>query len=206
MAKYSPRKPKLSLVPKAPGTDALQGQVRGFCTTPLAKKALLEHGLLAKAIYLDGAGAESMATCLRSYRGRPGWLILAQDLTAFGKRKRDVADRADALEKVGIRLLDITHPNDQTYAAMVHRANGVISGNRYSKNRKMARKQGRIGGTRNGEEAERKRNDLAPAWLIDRIVDCTDIPWDLKAELFAPYISKATLRRHYGVKAALRRA
>lgn len=206
MTKYASRKPKLSLVPKAPGLAALQGQIRGFCTTNEARKALLQHGLTDKAIYQDGLGAEDITACLRSYRGRPGWLLLAQDLTAFGPTRRGVANRTDALEKSGIRLLDISHPEDQTYAAMVQRANVIISGNRFGKDRKLAKRQGRAGGLRKGDEAERRRNELAPEWLIDRIVDCTDIPWDLKAELFAPHISKATLRRHYGVKAALKRA
>lgn len=206
MAKYTRRKPKLSLVPKAPGVAALQGQVRGFCTTPVAKKALRDHGIPEKAIYLAGHGAEDMAACLRSYRERPGWLMLAQDLTAFGQTRRDVANRTDALEKAGIRLIDISHPQDQTYSAMMQRATVAINGARLRGDRKSARRQGRSGGLQKGTEAEIKRNEIVPAWVVDRIVDCQEIPWKTKRELLYPHITEATMRRHYGLAAALKRA
>lgn len=193
----------LKLVPKAP-LD-LQGQIRGFCTTKEARKVLSAQGLPDLAIYQLGAGAEDMAACLKSYRDRPGWLILAQDLRVFGPSKRDVANRTDALEKAGIRILDVTHPQDLTYAAMVQRANVLISGSRFQ-NRRKAKSMGRAGGLGKGHAANRERNELAPEWLVDRIVDNPNIPWGLKIDLLHPHFTESTLRRHYGFKAAIRRA
>jgi len=185
--------------------SALSGQVRGFCTTKAAKAELLRHGVPERAIYHLGAGAEDMAACLRSYRGRPGWLVMAQDLRAFGETKRDVASRADTLEKSGIRVLDLSNPGDQTFAAQVQRANVLISGARF-RDRRTARRQGSLGGRQKGISAQNQRNDLAPEWLIDRIVDHPALTWEVRVELLAPHFSESTLRRHYGVRAALKRA
>ena len=43
-------------------------------------------------------------------------------------------------------------------------------------------------------------------WLIDRIVDCQDIPWAIKTELLAPHFPESTLRRHYGAENAAKEA
>jgi hypothetical protein len=200
------RTPKLSIVPKAPGLGDLQGIVRGYCTDKDARKALIAHGLQDRLVYLDGSGAEDFGACLRSFRGRPGYLVVAQDLSLFGLKKRLVADHTDALERLGVRIIDIAHPQDKTYAAMLQRANVTISGSVFHKNVRLARRVGRAGGFAKGMAAELARNELVPAWLLDRLVDNKRISWDDKVALVEPHISRSGLRRHYGTEAALKRA
>lgn len=185
-----------------PALDLLQGHVRGFGTNRDEKAVLLQYGLSERHVFTRGQGAEELEPCLATYRGRPGWLVLARDLRVFGGTKRLVAEQTDALEKARIRVLDITHPEDQTYAALVQRAHVLISGSRFATDRRRARHQGRAGGFRKGVAAREYRDGLAQRWLIDRIVDHSDIPWALKVDLVHPHISESTLRRHYGAKAA----
>jgi hypothetical protein len=179
--------------------ESLQGHVRGFATSKEGRDILLEYGLPETAIFTRGCGVEDLDPCLSTFRGRPGWLILAQDLRAFGPTKRAVAGRADALERAGIRILDISHPEDTTYSALLQRAQKAISGARFQ-DRRRAKRQGRRGGQAKGLRAHETRDGIAPRWVIDRIVDDTRIPWEVKVDLLAPHFSESTLRRHYGAK------
>lgn len=174
-------------------------EIRGFCRNKAQEDALKADGLTARQIFMADRGAESLDHCIASYRSRPGILILAHDLRALGATKRQVADVMAKLEKAAIKVTDITNPADTTVAQLIQRANVAISGARLGGDQPRAKKQGRAGGKRKGEMAWNKRDDIAPKWLIDRIVDCRDIEWDTKAELLAPHFTKSTLRRHYGI-------
>ena len=180
--------------------------VRGYAKTKEQEAALIAHGLLAKAIYLEERGAETLEACLATFRGRPGTLLIAHDLRALGASKRAVAEIMDRLELAKIRVQDISHPTDQTNAALIQRANVAISGARFHGDRPRARRQGRAGGHAKGVAAEGARSGLAPSWLVDRIVDHQALSWALRVELLAPHFSESTLRRHYGARNAARRA
>lgn len=179
-------------------------QVRGYCRNKEQAAWLKSHGLLEKAIYLQGRGAEDLDECLASFRGRVGKLVIATDLRAFGESKKDVAAAMARLERARIRVVDISHPGDTTIAEMVQRAQVAISGYRL-RDRRAARRLGRAGGLGKGVGAQNLREGLVPTWLVDRIVDTREIRWALKAELLAPHFSQATLRRHYGATATARK-
>jgi hypothetical protein len=49
---------------------------RGYCHTKEQASVLRAFGLSDKEIYREGAGAETLAACLRSFRGQPGTLLL----------------------------------------------------------------------------------------------------------------------------------
>ena len=66
--------------------------VRGYAKTKEQEAALIAHGLLAKAIYLEERGAETLEACLATFRDRPGTLLIAYDLRALGASKRAVAE------------------------------------------------------------------------------------------------------------------
>jgi hypothetical protein len=189
-----------------PSRDLLEGHVRGFGTNRDETAALLQYGIPERHVFTRGIGAEELEPCLATYRGRAGWLILARDLRAFGGTKRQVADRTDALETAKIRVLDISHPEDRTYSALVQRANVAISGARFGNDRRKARRQGRAGGLRRGALAHEYREGVTNRWLVDRIVDHRDIPWVLKVDLLHPHFSESTLRRHYGANATIKPA
>lgn len=178
---------------------------RGFAINKVQLVDLLKYGLPEQAIYVQGRGAEGLQACLESFRGRAGRLIIAHDLRVFGATKAAVADMMAHLEKVGIQITDIAHPEDTTVAQMLQRAQVAISGARFQ-DRRQARRMGARGGLGKGVGAQVTREGLAQKWLVDRIVDHRHIPWTLKVELLSPHFSESTLRRHYGSSPSLKRA
>lgn len=184
------------LIARSPAVETLTGQVRGFATNRDGKALLLAYGLPEKVTYQEGSGAETLYWCVTSFRGRPGWLILPQDLRALGKTKKVLAEQVDALERAGVRIMDLTHPEDKTYAAQLQRASVLISGTRF-RDRRTARRRGREGGLAKGSASEQARAAIAPDWLVRNIVADKDIPWEAKIRVFDGKISESTLRRHY---------
>jgi DNA invertase Pin-like site-specific DNA recombinase len=176
--------------------------VRGFCRNTDQEAGIVAYGVPARDVYMADRGAESLEHCLSSFRGRPGILILAQDCRAFGDTRREVAEIMARLEKAKIGVIDLTHREDVTVAQLLARANDAIAHNHFVGDRQKARRRGRKGGKANGEAAAAKREDARR--LLDRIVDCWEIPWKLKARVTG--ISKATLRRQYGANATAQRA
>lgn len=183
-----------------PSLDELGGHVRGFCTQKEYRAELMRYGLSAKHVFQRGIGAEDLGPCLATYRGRPGWLVLAQDLRAFGGTKRLVANRCDELEKTSIRVLDLSHPEDRTMSALMQRAQVAISGARFGHDRRRARRFGQQGGLGRGRRAADRRDAAAPRWFLDRIVDEKRIPWNVKLDVLHPHFTESTLRRHYGAQ------
>lgn len=177
---------------------------RGFCRNKEQEADILAHGVPARAIFMADRGAETLEQCIASFRGRSGTLVISHDLRVFGGTKRLVADVMETLEKTGIKVTDLTHPQHTTVIQLVQHANIQISGARLSGDRPRARKQGRAGGRRKGELAWNRRDEMAPRWLLDRIVDHRDVPWSVKEQLLTPHFTQATLRRHYGVRATKR--
>lgn len=179
--------------------------IRAYAKTKEQECALKDHGVAPRDIYLEGRGAETLEACLATFRGRPGALITAHDLRLLGCTKRAVSSMMDRLELARIKVQDISHPNDQTHAAMIQRANVAISASRFQGDRPKARQVGRAGGRGKGRSAAETRDGMAPQWLVDRIVDHPDIPWPLKKQLLEPHFTESTLRRHYGAAAYRKR-
>lgn len=176
-------------------------EVRGFCRSKQQEDVLRAHGLPPRQIFMAGRGAEGLDHCLASFRDRGGVLVLAGDLRVLAGTKRQVAETMAVLEKLNIKVSDLTNPGDTTVAQQVQRAHVLISGSRFHGDRKRAKKMGQAGGRAGGKFAWDKRDSLAPRWLLDRIVDAKWMPWDRKVLLLAPHFTEATLRRHYGVRA-----
>lgn len=175
-------------------------EVRGFCQNADQEAGVVAYGVPARSVFMADRGAETLEHCLSSFRGRPGVLILAQDLRAFGDSRRKVSDTMTRLEKARIGVIDLTHRDDVTVSQMLARAYEAIACNRFVGDRQKARRRGRKGGTAKGEAAATRREDARR--LLDRIVDCWEIPWRLKARVTG--ISKHTLRRNYGANASQR--
>lgn len=169
---------------------------RGFCRHRDYLAPLKGMGLVDKAIWLEGRGAETLEWCLASFRGRPGKLMIAPDLRVFGQAKRDIAAVMAQLERARIRVVDIIHPQDETIADMLQRAFVAISGSRF-RDKRTARRRGRSGGIGRGLAAAGKRAEIAADFVIRNIVNDPDISWDQAVAIFDGKISEATLRRHY---------
>jgi len=166
---------------------------RGFCQNADQEAGIVAYGVPARAVFMADRGAESFEHCLSSFRGRPGTLILAQDLRALGDTRREVAENMARLERAKISVIDLTHREDVTVAQLLARANNAIAHNHFVGDRQKARRRGRKGGQAKGQAAALKRENGRN--LIERIVRCRKIPWPLKIKVTG--ISMATLRRHY---------
>lgn len=174
---------------------------RGFCATKEQERDLIDYGLTARSIFMDGRGAETLDICLESFRDRPGTLIVAADIRLFGDTRREVAEIMARLERSKIRVIDISHAGDVTVSQLLARANTAIANNHFVGDRQKARRRGRKGGIGRGTAAAEKRDQTVPKEVVDRIVDCREIPWDIKAYVLGPGFTKATLRRRYGSNA-----
>lgn len=178
-------------------------ETRGFCENKDQEAGIVAYGVPTRSVFMAARGAESLEHCLSSFRGRPGTLILAQDLRAFGDTRRQVAETMARLEQGKIKVIDLTHREDVTVSQMLARANNAIAHNRFVGDRQRARRVGRKGGVACGDAAAAKRERMPTKELLDRIVDCRDIPWSVKAEVTG--ITKASLRRHYGSSPTVQR-
>jgi hypothetical protein len=150
--------------------------VRGYCHSRDFLPSLRAIGLVDKAIWLEGRGAETLEWCLASFRGRSGRLIIAPDLRVFGQARRDIAAIMSRLERARIRVIDALHPQDETVAEMLQRAFVAIGASRF-RDRRIARRRGRQGGMANGQTAMTGRNAIAPDWLVRNIVNDAAERW-----------------------------
>jgi hypothetical protein len=169
---------------------------RAFCTNKNHIPAFRAYGLPDKLIWLDGRGAETLDRCLSTFRGRPGRLLVAPDLTALGSARRDIAAVMARLERAKIRVLDIIHPQDETVAEMFQRAANAICTTRIV-DRRTAKRRGKSGGLARGMAQAQKRAEIAADWVIRNVVNDPDISWEKAVDIFDGKISEATMRRHY---------
>ena len=174
--------------------------VRGFCTNKEHVPALKAYGISDKLIYVDGRGAEDLAACIATFRGRPGKLLIAPDLRVFGSSKKAVTGVMAQLERAKIQVIDVLHPQDETVSEMIQRASVLISGSRF-RDRRTARRRGAAGGEARGLAEQHSRAGIAPEWLVRNIVAESSIAWPVKLRLLGGKISQSTLRRHYLVPA-----
>lgn len=174
--------------------EELEGEVRGFCTTKEGEEQLKAAGIAR--IWRRGHEHENLHHCLITYRGRPGWIVLAEDMRAFGETKKAVADQCAALEKIKVRILDLSHPEHETYSEHQQFAHQKIAGARLQ-DKRAAKRVGRLGGIHKGLAAVVRRSaEMADRYII-RIVNHPALTWAIKAELLDGIGSISTLRRHF---------
>lgn len=174
--------------------------IRGFCTNKDQEEALVKYGLEPKVVWMEGRGAEDFARCVSTYRGRPGLLIVAHDLRVLGRRQKVVANAMAHLEKANIKIVDISHPEDTTSAALLQRAGTAILSGRFP-DRRIAKRRGARGGLARGENAKSARCQIDTDTLIRNLVrEYKRITWPVIIRILDGKISEATLRRHYMTK------
>lgn len=177
-----------------------QAVTRAYARTKEQESALKEYGVPARDIYLQGRGVEDLESCLETFRGRPGRLLLASDVTAFcpgdQPSKAVVSATMTRLERAKVRVTDIIHPQDDTVSAQNRRADIRISNSRF-RDRRTARRRGRKGGQRKGEIAALQRQAIAAEWVIWNVVNDPAISWAKAVRVFGGKISESTMRRQY---------
>lgn len=172
--------------------DALEGEIRGFCTTKEGEEQLKAAGVTR--IWRRGHEHESLHHCLITYRGRQGWIVMAEDIRAFGDNKREVAAQCAALEKMNVRIKDLSHPEHETYSEHQQFAHVKISGARLQ-DKRAAKRVGRLGGVGKGVAAKSRRFAQMGEEYISRIVNHPELTWAIKKELLAGIASISTMRR-----------
>ncbi len=160
---------------------------------------LLAFGITKRELYVDGASAESLSSCIASFRGQGGELFIAADLRVFGESRKAILDTMAMLDSLKIKVCDI-HSGENSMPMMIDRALAELASySRWAGSRGMATRTGRKGGKTKAIKQEAKRAEIAHPDVVRRLCECDKISWREKSAILGgnPY-STATLRRRYG--------
>lgn len=146
-------------------------------------------------INLKRRKAETLRYCIDVFRGRPGRIVLASDLRAFGDKKPEIKEALNRIEVAGLRVTDITHKEDNTHLKLLDRGLRAAANYRFARNSRLARRVGAAGGAGKGVAAWRERDEIAPRWLITRLI--AQLGAVRTAAILDNKISASTLRRQY---------
>lgn len=169
---------------------------RGLAANLDERKILLAWGLKENEVYTQGQGAESIAECLWSFRGRPGQLVIVSDLRIFGDTKAIITmAMADLFaRKIEVRRLmpdgEITNPH-----VLVKQAHAAIANNRFTV-RGRAKREGAKGGAAKGFGEKARRDALCSPVIVRRLVAEFGIRMASRLLGGAPF-SRNTLNRYY---------
>lgn len=173
-----------------------------FLTSEQQENALKLHGLKAVDIYVEGRGAETLAACLQSFRGKGGKLHIFGTLRVFGKARATMLVHLKAFKEAGIVLVD--HENGRcsttSGAEMLDDALRKTHGNaKLRESRKFARKIGSEGGKAKLESYRTKRmpEEIAgPLWAIPELPIWRRLELMNVETLFEKKWTEASARRH----------
>lgn len=169
----------------------------GFCTDIAGEEKL--HAAGVERIWRRGNGNESLDDAVFEFRGRPGAIVLVDDLRVFGTTQRDILAKASEItrktpDKAPIEIIDLTHPDEDVHM-LVARALRALHAAAPIRNRRTARRRGRQGGLAKAQAAEAARaTRIAPD--IARRLCASRLTWKEIAEILGMPIS--TVQRHYG--------
>lgn len=176
-----------------------KGWVRKLWGAPIETQiaALREHGVAERNIYVDGRGPEDLPALFRSLR--PGHKVcIAADLRVFGSSRKEILLIVGQLEADGYRVCDVAHPEDKTMAQKLERALSELAKYaRWKGSKATAKATGRQGGRAKRKAYEEKREGVARADVIQRLVDHPKLAWQDCADILGEPFSVATLRRRY---------
>lgn len=176
-------------------------QRRGLAANLDEQKILLARGLKEHEVYTLGQGAETIAQCLWSIRGRrPAELLLVSDLRIFcadqeNPTKAEVTDAMAFLHanKIKVRriLPDGEEDNPHVLVKQAHRA---VSNNPFLK-RGRAKRVGAKGGAAKGFSEKAKRDAICAPHIVRALVAEFGVRWVAK-RLGKPF-SRGVLSRNY---------
>lgn len=179
------------------GTQTEQVVTVGFCTDRDQEARLKAAGI--EMIWMLGRGLEELRWALSYLRGRTARMVIACDLTIFGQSKKQLLGTLRDCEMKGVKeIVDIAHPEDQTFAQRLKRAFDYIAKARFLNDPRKAKRCGAKGGEAKGAAAWLARNEIAPRWLIENMVAALGAV--KTALLLENKVSASTLRRQYVVQ------
>lgn len=180
-------------------TAKLSGNVLrwGYCTDEQQLEELYHFGLADKEIWMLGRGNETLDDALYCFRGRPGNLILASDTRILGATRGAIMDTMAKIERAGIRVFDITHPEDCTTTDLIQRGVKAQAKNRFGGNHRMARRRGAKGGlAKAANEASRRCAKIADD-IAKRLCNFRDLTISDCLEILGDGFTRSTVERHY---------
>lgn len=142
--------------------------------------------------YTLGVGAETVSSMVESFRGRPGEVYLGADARVLGFNFAEVREALDLLTAKGIKVIDLTHLEDDTPLKLLERCRAAFQ---WNGDRRHQRRKGAKGGSEKGARAKARRNELFHDDVGIRLCGIKEITWDVKEYVLG--VPKATLKRHY---------
>lgn len=186
---------RVNTSPAAPLTNL--PKIRGFCVDVEGEKALLAAGV--EVVWRRGNGDESLNWAIASFREEPGILKITDSLLIFGEGRNEILARLSELARKKIALVDIRSP-DATVHDLEAEALRSLSANNGMRDRRTAKKRGRMGGHAKAIAAQAVRQSIAADFVLERIVQDDRIPWPVKLWVIDYKISRSSLNRHYGAQ------
>lgn len=166
--------------------------VRGFCTTSEARALLESHSV--EPIFCGGV--EDAEWAVMSFRKRPGVLAIAQDLRIFGETQEEFFGAAAFLSRRDIELHDVRYP-DAVSEDLLKKTVSAINATSGMKDKRTAKKRGRLGGLAKKLAAQQKREALDRDGVLTRLFNHKDIPWRVRMEIAGPTVKASSARRHF---------
>lgn len=142
--------------------------------------------------YTLGVGAENVPAMIEAFRGRPGEVYLGADARVLGFNFAEVRAALDTLTAAGLKVIDLTHPEDDTPLKLLERCRAAFQ---WNGDRRHQRRKGAKGGSEKGARAKARRNELFHDDIGIRLCGIKEITWDVKEYVLG--VPKATLKRHY---------
>ena len=145
-------------------------------------------------VWIDGRGAETVHTMTNTFRDRlgPHFLYLGMDVRVLGDTQADITNAVHALGEYGVKIIDLSHPEDNTDLKLYRRAQDAM---RWNGDRRQQKRKGSKGGSAKGAAAQARRDAQANRDLVIRLCAHPKLTWKDRAQISG--ICESTLQRHY---------
>lgn len=180
----------LNTTPTAPLGNS--PKIVGFCVDIMGEADL--HAAGVETVWRRGNGDESLDWAIASFREGPGILKITDSLLIFGEGRNEILARLSELARKKIALVDIRSP-DATVHDLEAEVLRSISANNGMRDKRTARKRGRMGGHAKAIAAQAVRQTIAADWFMKNLAAL--IPISMIVAAAENKISASSFRRHY---------
>jgi hypothetical protein len=164
----------------------------GFCVDITGEEKLRKAGL--SKIWRRGNGAESLEDAIAEFRGRPGALVVSDDLRIFGLTQKEIFARCSALADMEIKVANVNHPGENIHD-LQRRAFGALHAAAPIRDHRTARRRGRQGGLAKAAAAQAARDGRCSPDIVARLCQHPALTWEDCAGILGPHFSTSTLQR-----------
>lgn len=183
-------RPAFNSSPTSPLTNSLK--TVGFCVDIDGEDALTDAGV--PIVWRRGNGDESLDWAIASFRDQPGILKITDSLLIFGEGRNEILARLSELVRKKIALVDIRDP-DATVHDLEAEALRSLSASNGMKDRRTAKKRGRMGGHAKAIAAQSVRQSIAADWFLQNLAGL--VPVHIIVSASENKLTASSFRRHY---------